>query len=276
MQYAIVKEKKVKAFPGGKGTCPMCNSDVIAKCGSRIVHHWAHHRLPNCDPWWENETEWHRDWKNKFPEECQEISQIATNGEIHRADVKTPTGIIIEFQHSSIHDIERLSRETFYKNLIWVVDGSSFQKNFDLYHMLPDPNSELAGDLVWAKAKRHMNGANHGLFFRLSQEREYNPKITKAELNYGQVYSIESIKQELEDSYNGYHQYDWIRPRQTWLNSTCPVYLDFGEEFLYHLCTYDDSGLQCVRLVTKRKFIHDVMIETDANNVATKFYPFNP
>jgi len=90
---------------------------MIAKCGSRIMRHWAHTHAKNCDPWWENETQWHRDWKNHFPPDSREVSHTAENGEIHRADVKTTTGIVIEFQHSAMTDQERLSREQFYKNL---------------------------------------------------------------------------------------------------------------------------------------------------------------
>lgn len=110
----------VEAFPGGRGNCPVCGAETIAKCGPRIMHHWAHHRIRDCDPWWENETAWHREWKNKFPLECREVSHVAEDGEIHRADIKTPTGIVIEIQHSSMTDAERISREEFYQNLVWV------------------------------------------------------------------------------------------------------------------------------------------------------------
>ena len=112
----------------GRGNCPICGAVTIAKCGSKIINHWAHFRLKDCDPWWENETQWHRDWKNNFPLECREISHTAPDGEIHRADVKTPTGIIVELQHSPISDKERISREEFYKNLVWVIDGEEFKK----------------------------------------------------------------------------------------------------------------------------------------------------
>jgi len=57
-------------------------------------------------------------------------------------------------------DAERLSRESFYKNLVWIVDGSEFRKNFDIYHQLPHPASELTKDIRWFKAERGMKG-NH-------------------------------------------------------------------------------------------------------------------
>jgi hypothetical protein len=37
--------------------------------------------------------------------------------------------------------------------------------------------------------------------------------------------------------------------------------------------TYDESGLRCIRFVSKRKFVHDVMVETDGHAIATRFYP---
>lgn len=224
MQYALVDDERKEAFPGGTGSCPTCAAAMVAKCGPRVIHHWAHCGRRNCDPWWENETEWHREWKNRFPEDCREISHTAPDGEIHRADIKTPTGIYIEVQHSSMTDAERESREAFYQNLVWVIDGTPFRKNFDIYHMLPDPASELARDLVWAKAARHMAGANCGIFFRVSANQEHYPGVTKATLRGGLNESLEQIRPAVEASYRGHHQYDWVRPRQTWLDAKCPVY----------------------------------------------------
>ena len=96
----------------------------MAKCGEVRVWHWAHRARRNCDPWWENETEWHRSWKARFPEDWQEILHRAADGERHRADVKTAHGWALEFQHSFIKPEERRSREAFYAKLMWVVDGT--------------------------------------------------------------------------------------------------------------------------------------------------------
>ena len=51
--------------------------------------HWAHRGSRFCDPWWENETEWHRSWKGQFPVNWQEVVHQAETGEKHIADVKT-------------------------------------------------------------------------------------------------------------------------------------------------------------------------------------------
>lgn len=174
------------------------------------MHHWAHARRRNCDPWWENETPWHREWKNLFPVDCREVSHTAPDGEVHRADIKTPTGIVIEVQHSSMTDVERLSRESFYGNLVWVIDGRAFRENFDIFHLLPDPASGLAQDLVWVKAARHMHGATRGMFFRLSEGLLDNPDVTKATLRSGWIHSIDEIEEQVNQAYRGHHQYDWI------------------------------------------------------------------
>jgi hypothetical protein len=67
---------------------------MIAKCGQIRVWHWAHRAIRTCDPWWEPETKWHRDWKNQFPEDWQERIHKSEAGERHIADVKTDFGVV--------------------------------------------------------------------------------------------------------------------------------------------------------------------------------------
>lgn len=274
MEIALVNGERNEPFAGGRGICPQCGSPMIAKCGPRVLHHWAHFGRRNCDPWWETETAWHRGWKALFPEECREVSHVAEDGEIHRADIKTPTGIVVEIQNSPMSDAERISREQFYGNLVWVLNGKRFQDNFDIYHMLPHPDSEVAQDLIWSKAKRHMHGANGGIFVRLSEAREEYPEATKATYRFGGwLHFLPDIEHDVAQAYRGHHQYDWVRPRRTWLDAVCPVYIDFGMEWLIRLERYDETELPCVRFVAKSKFVHDVMVEARAEDIATRFYP---
>lgn len=124
MKFALVDGVRRLPEPRLSGECPIYGHPMIAKCGTRRAHHWAHQGSPSCDPWWENETDWHRAWKEHFPDEWQEVIHVAEQGEKHIADVKTARGWVLEFQHSPITPEERLSREAFYKQLIWVVDGT--------------------------------------------------------------------------------------------------------------------------------------------------------
>ena len=124
MKYAIVNEKRVEARPRLRGICQCCGEETIAKCGQHVVWHWAHKSRQNCDPWWESETEWHRSWKNRFPHDWQEIVHTdPKTGERHVADVKTLHGLVIEIQNSPLHREEMRSREQFYGNMIWIVNG---------------------------------------------------------------------------------------------------------------------------------------------------------
>ncbi|MGI4796978.1 MAG: hypothetical protein ACRYG8_23585 [Janthinobacterium lividum] len=133
------------------------------------------------------------------------MHHVASGGEIHRADVKTPTGVVVEFQHSAMTDAERQAREAFYGNLVWVIDGRRFANRFDIYHMLPANNSDIAADLVWVKATREMQGAAGGLFHRLSEARAQNPDsgVTKAHLGPGmhRIHGLGSIRTEVEQAY---------------------------------------------------------------------------
>ncbi|WP_167611161.1 competence protein CoiA [Maribellus sediminis] len=131
MKYALVSGKKTEATKGSKGICPNCGSELTARCGPIRINHWTHTKSSNCDIWWENEKEWHRAWKNYYPDEWQEIiiPDVET-GEKHIADVRTNHGLVIEFQHSHIDPEERNSRESFYKNMVWIVDGTRLKRDY--------------------------------------------------------------------------------------------------------------------------------------------------
>ena len=97
---------------------------MIAKCGQHKLWHWAHKSRMHCDPLWESETEWHREWKNKFSKDWHEVIHFdPATGEKHIADVKTDKGLVLEFQHSVMKPEELRSREKFYDNMVWIVDG---------------------------------------------------------------------------------------------------------------------------------------------------------
>lgn len=263
MQIALVNGKRALAFHKGIGLCPICKNEVIAKCGIQKIFHWAHKSFIDCDPWWENETEWHRSWKNRFPENCREISHVDNvTGEIHRADIKTPTGIIVEIQHSNISENEKISREKFYKNMVWIIDGSPFKKNFQICHKLPNPDSKLAKEIIWSKANQDLLGTNDGIF-HYARDR-YNGMV--------EIHSIRKIQTEIDNSYNGSHQFYWKNARQIWFRTKTPVYIDFGDEYLVELIKYGSSSLDAIKLLSKKKFLHDVMNKYEVTSIGTKFY----
>lgn len=121
---------------------------MIAKCGTLKAWHWAHQAKRVCDPWWENETEWHRAWKNEFPSNWQEVVHRAEDGERHIADVKTDDGWVIEFQHSYLKPEERQARNAFYQKLVWVVDGTRRKKDGEHFLKAIRAGKPLDADLL--------------------------------------------------------------------------------------------------------------------------------
>lgn len=169
MQYALQDDLRTEASPKGRAVCPICRTIVIAKCGTQRISHWAHQGLKNCDSWKENETQWHREWKKKFPPDWREYIQHDESGEKHIADVRTVHGLVIEFQHSHLDPEERKAREHFHKNMVWVVDGTRLKKDYprfqkginDLltkkkegYFLLPNPEICFLAD--WLNSSVHV------------------------------------------------------------------------------------------------------------------------
>lgn len=130
MHFAIVGNERTPPSPNLTGSCPVCDREMIAKCGTVRVHHWAHRGKRVCDTWWEPETEWHRNWKNHFASDWQEVIGFDTSGEKHIADVRTPSGVSIEFQYSHLKPEERAAREAFHPNLAWVVSGVRLSRDY--------------------------------------------------------------------------------------------------------------------------------------------------
>lgn len=118
MMLANVNGSLSTAEPGNAGRCPQCASGVIAKCGRVNAWHWAH-RAADCDTWSEPLTKWHADWQSRFPVEWREV--VIGN---HRADVRLPSGQVIEFQHSALSVDEIGQRERHYgPRMVWVFDA---------------------------------------------------------------------------------------------------------------------------------------------------------
>jgi competence CoiA-like predicted nuclease len=131
MRYALVNNNRVEANLNiKKAICPLCNSEVIPKCGNINIWHFAHKHNINCDDWFGNETRWHREWKNKFDKELQEVIIQKENNK-HIADIHFKT-MTIELQNSLISSNEILERESFYNNMLWIINGESFSNNFNL------------------------------------------------------------------------------------------------------------------------------------------------
>jgi competence protein CoiA len=258
MQYSLVNGTKILPFPKGRGICEVCGSNTLAKCGERVMWHWAHHSKVNCDPWWENETPWHRGWKEQFPEHYREVVFTCNDtGEKHRADIISENGIVLEIQNSPISLEELRSRESFYKNLVWIVNGEKFHQRFHIREaLLPRPDSNKFDDIEFMPSPY---SPSCSMFTRKSEEPKY-------------IHSAREIEQLIIENYVGHHPFHWVRPHAAWLEAQCPVLFDFGEEFLWRLEDYK-CQFKCVRAISKKKIVLDVINEKQANDIASRFYP---
>lgn len=116
--YAMVNGQKTLPSRGERGTCLHCGGDVLAKCGSIRVHHWAHRSGRDCDTWSEGIGPWHLWWQGQVRPEFVEVPVGR-----HRADILGSGNLVIELQHSAISPEAVRERETHYGAMLWLIDA---------------------------------------------------------------------------------------------------------------------------------------------------------
>jgi len=133
MESELINSVVTTVKPGGRAICGGCGGTLIAKCGEINVWHWAH-EAADCGFNHEPETDWHRAWKRKFASGRVEVK----SGD-HRADVITTSGLVIEFQKSSISVEQIMARENHWRYMAWVLDGTDWgSERFNLRHKEQD------------------------------------------------------------------------------------------------------------------------------------------
>jgi competence protein CoiA len=243
MQFANVDGRRELPTPKLKGTCPLCGDAVLAKCGTKKVWHWAHAGRLHCDPWWENETEWHRAWKGCFPANQREIVRFDAKGEKHVADVLTAGGVVLEFQNSAMSATEMAARESFYGEMYWIVNAQQFASRFEILWPLPSPDSAIGKDAVFSV------GASP-CFWRRSEQPNFKPH------DLVRIHSMTEIGEEVAREYEGHHVFRWKNARDVWFGAGAPVLLDFGDQTLWRLAVFSaDHGPSCVRWMYKEEFV---------------------
>ena len=185
MKFAVTNGQRQEAQPDLSGECPTCGCPVVAKCGEVRIWHWAHQGSRACDPWWENETEWHRTWKGQFPVSWQEVVHQADNGEKHVADVKTSQGWVLEFQHSFIDPEERRSRNSFYRKLVWIVDATRRKRDEKRFTEALSNGAQVVANLPIKRVRsdecsllREWAGSHAPIFFDFGNEQALSWLIT--------------------------------------------------------------------------------------------------
>lgn len=189
-----------------------------------------------------SETPWHRNWKKAFPPAFREVSFTDTvYGQLHRADVHTPCGTTLEFQNSPICLEELESREAFYKNLIWVLNGKKF-KGFRILKALPDVDHPHLADFEFCHT-------DHLSMIRKSEllTGRGKPKV----LNF---YHPELKALPLTSFY---YSFCWKNPHRVWYQAKRPIIVDLGGHFLYQLKQRSQlSGdYPYLHMITRQSFI---------------------
>ena len=170
-------------------------------------------------------------------------------------------------------DEERRAREEFYGNLLWIVDGRFFRGRFRILHPLPDPDAPVAEDIVWFPPHPEWRGDGIGIFYRLSEMRESHPDMAITKSTVGsipglvRIHDLGEIEEEVLDAYVGHRQFHWVRPRATWLDSPCPVFFDFGDDWVAKLDAYDDYELPCIRILAKDRLVREAVSLADARQI---------
>ncbi len=202
MQFGLNENgDRIKAKETGqRAKCPYCGGVLISKCGEHYINHWQHSRDKDCDPWAEHETEWHLKWKSKFPESWREVV-MHNFGEKHIADIQTPSGLVIEFQNSSISSDTIRIRENFYQNMIWVINALPFKSNFDIRSVVNSKLRMLESNSDY-EITRNENAFNDEIK-RLNNEINKNEQDSKNKshsISYyeGQVEKLRQLKESTD------------------------------------------------------------------------------
>jgi competence protein CoiA len=243
MLFANVNGEKVEATPNTTGICPLCGQLVFSRCGDINDWHWSHHKDETCDSWYEPETAWHKNWKLVFGKEHSEV--IITKDDIkHIADIRTEKNVIIELQNSPIQRPIISQREDFYgERLIWIINGKTFKDNFQ-----------------YRRTRSAQLDADDEYYHR------YNPLASK--------YNTHPRKEE--------YSFTWNWCRRSWTDTQRPVFIDFGDENLFHIEEGMGRKSGIGRPISKERFINkyggniellESVIDTShsCNSVISKF-----
>lgn len=276
MLYAILNDKKVEPTPGQRAKCPLCEKDVISKCGELNIWHWAHTTSEHCDDWYEPETKWHRDWKKIFGQDSSEVI-ITKENKKHIADIFTYSNIVIELQNSPISTATIRAREQFYgEKMIWIVNAYPFLLNFKISSKDPNYAVTLPSNLSYSEELLSKPGwfldfedividLHLAEFLNVRYAFNYNPEINKwfksgtPHFKFGK-YFIQRIKKFNE--VNRIHQIDpklkyfiWSHPKKSWTVADRHVFIDFDKENLFYVNEGMGMRYGNGKIIPKKTFI---------------------
>ena len=153
---------------GQRAFCPECGGAVMSKVGAIKEAHWAHLAETNCEGYYKPMSEWHRSWQEKFPKEWREI-YTKKDGEVCIADVKTPRGTTIEFQHSNISEDNIAKRKRVHGDVFWVLDGEVYNASLKYFSRTKYESNSVTLDFT-VNMKNNYGNAPHYLRYDTIQK----------------------------------------------------------------------------------------------------------
>lgn len=188
------------------------------------------------------ESPWHRDWKMAFPKHYREKVFIdQASGEMHRADIFTACGTTLEFQHSPITALEIASREAFYPNLVWILNGAKL-KGFRLLKHLPDVDDPKLAAYEFCHS-------------------DHLAVVSKADIDAGKLKprtisfahpEMQGIKMTAQ-----YYSFCWKNPHTAWFSARCRMIVDMGGHFLYEIKKRKqiNGDYAYLKLISRKAFV---------------------
>lgn len=137
--------------------CPFCEAPMIQRRGQINIPHFAHAKGCLCtDNWkYEDMSEWHASWQERYPLVNREVAVINELGR-HRADILI-NNTVIEFQHSPMSAEEFQERNNFYTacgyKVIWLFDVRA-----DYQADLTADDDKEKGEYYWKHAPKTLSG----------------------------------------------------------------------------------------------------------------------
>lgn len=214
MLFASKGGELIRAAPRSSGVvCPNCKKDVIPKCGSIKIWHWAH-KADECIYNKEPETQWHLEWKYRALKLGLEIEKDVLGERKHIADIYNPkTNKVIEIQHSPISIDDVRDRCTYYSindiNLEWIFDRTNkYDKDNIKIEKMIEPGifkyKETVQSFVifellnnWYDVSLHLKNQNYATMYRSADN---SPMLLR--LNY---------MSQFNTKYQKFNGHNWVR-----------------------------------------------------------------
>jgi competence protein CoiA len=160
----------------------------------------------------------------------------------------------VEFQNSPMSLAEMYSRENFYGQMLWIVNGARFENNFHILAKLPDPKVDWVSDFVFSPMSHtYRDAAKRLVCWRKSENPNYKPGDLVL------VYNDRSLYEMVEKNYIGHHLFDWVKPRTVWYSATKRVFFDFDTTYLWELKFYSEQDFLCIQAIQKQDLIAKIL-----------------